>query len=208
MHPNRSDFRRGSDWSVIGPIWRTRWLAAVAELLPARARMLDLGCGDGTLAELVMDARPDVRIVGVDPLARGCCVTFARCDGARLPFRRAAFDAVLLIDVVHHAASPRDLLPEAGRVARSLVVIKDHLAGRFVARPLLGMMDWVGDARVGVSRPHNYWRKCKWQAAFGDLGWTVAAWNERLGPYGRTLRPVLVYGLHFVATLEPCPPSA
>ncbi|HWO60933.1 MAG TPA: class I SAM-dependent methyltransferase, partial [Umezawaea sp.] len=84
--------------------------AAVAQLLPAGARTLDLGCGDGTLAELVLQARPDVRIVGVDPLARSCGLPFARCDGARLPFRAGAFDAVLLLDVVHHAASPRGLL--------------------------------------------------------------------------------------------------
>ena len=66
----------------------------------------------------------------------------------------------------------------------------------------------LGARGVAVARPHNYWRKCEWQAAFGDLGWTVAAWNERLGLYGRALRPVFEYGLHFVAALEPCPPSA
>jgi len=188
---------------------RRRALAtAVAELLPDGARTLDLGCGDGALAELVLAARPDVRIVGVDPLARSCRLTFARCDGARLPFSSREFDAVLLIDVVHHAASPRDLLREAGRVARSLVVIKDHLADRLGARPLLGIMDWVGNARFGVSLPRNYWRKREWQAAFDDLGWTVTAWNERLGLYARAFRPVFEDGLHFVATLRPHPRSA
>jgi len=182
--------------------------AAVAQLLPASARTLDLGCGDGTLAELVLQARPDVRIVGVDPLARSCRLPFARCDGARLPFRAGAFDAVLLLDVVHHAASPRALLGEAGRVARSVVVIKDHLADRLGARPLLGFMDWVGNARFGVSLPHHYWRKREWHAAFDALGWTVTTWNERLGLYQPALRPVFEHGLHFVATLRPAPSNA
>jgi len=177
--------------------------AAVSGLLPDGARALDLGCGDGTLAELVLEARPDVRIIGADPLARGCRVPFARCDGARLPFASGEFDAVLLIDVVHHAVSPPDLLRETGRVARSLVVIKDHLADRLGSRPLLGMMDWIGNARFGVSVPHNYWRKHEWHAAFDELGWTVAAWNERLGLYSRILRPVFEHGLHFVAALQP-----
>ncbi len=182
--------------------------AAVARLLPEGARTLDLGCGDGTLAERVLQARPDVRIVGADPLARNCRVTFARCDGARLPFRAGEFDAVLLIDVVHHSSRPHDLLSEAGRVARSVVVIKDHLADRLGARPLLGMMDWVGNARFGVSLPRNYWRKGEWHAAFDALGWKVTAWNERLGLYQPALRPVFEHGLHFVAALRPPRPDA
>ena len=42
--------------------------AALVELLPATpTRVLDLGCGDGRLIALVLDARPDVEeIVGVD----------------------------------------------------------------------------------------------------------------------------------------------
>jgi len=177
--------------------------AAVARLLPQGARTLDLGCGDGTLAELVLEARPDVRFVGVDPLARHCRLPFARCDGARLPFAAGAFDAVLLIDVVHHSACPGELLSEAGRVARTLVLIKDHLADRPGARALLGVMDWVGNARFGVSLPHHYWRKDEWSAAFDDLGWTVTGWNEQLGLYRPALRPVFEHGLHFMATLRP-----
>jgi len=64
-------------------------------------------------------------------------------------------------------------------------------------------MDWVGNARFGVSLPHNYWRKGEWSAAFDDLGWTVTGWNERLGLYRPALRPVFEHGLHFMATLRP-----
>ena len=42
-----------------------RWLA---EMIPDGASVLDVGCGDGLLAKLVADARPDVRIEGVDVL--------------------------------------------------------------------------------------------------------------------------------------------
>jgi hypothetical protein len=89
-----------------------------------------------------------------------------------------------------------------------LVVIKDHLADRLGSRPLLGIMDWVGNARFGVSLPRHYWRKREWHAAFDDLGWTVTAWNEQLGLYARALRPVFEHGLHFVAALRPRPSIA
>lgn len=35
-------------------------------LLPAAARVLDLGCGPGNVARFVLDVRPDVRLLGVD----------------------------------------------------------------------------------------------------------------------------------------------
>jgi hypothetical protein len=89
-----------------------------------------------------------------------------------------------------------------------VVVIKDHLADRLGARPLLGFMDWVGNARFGVSLPHHYWRKRDWHAAFDALGWTVTTWNEQLGLYQPALRPVFEHGLHFVATLRPAPSNA
>ena len=184
---------------------RTRALsAAVASLLPPGALTLDLGCGDGTLARRVMAARPDVRIVGVDTLTRGgCAVPVARYDGERLPFPAGRFDAVLLVDVVHHATHPRSLLAEAGRVARSAVVIKDHLADRVGARPLLRLMDWMGNARHGIALPYNYWTRADWRLAFADLGLKVAAWEERLGLYPRACAPLFETGLHFVALLHP-----
>ena len=178
--------------------------AAIADLLPSGALTLDLGCGDGLLARRVIATRPDVRILGADTLiVHGCAVPVARYDGVRLPFPPKAFDVVLLVDVVHHAASPLALLAEAGRAARSAVLLKDHLADRFGARPVLRFMDWMGNARRGVALPYTYWRRADWQHAFADLHWSVAAWREDLDLYPGPLAPVFETGLHFMALLRP-----
>ena len=50
---------------------RTRVLARhLAELIPADAAVLDVGCGDGTISSMIAAARPDVSIRGVDVLLR------------------------------------------------------------------------------------------------------------------------------------------
>jgi SAM-dependent methyltransferase len=183
---------------------RSASLAAIIASLVPPGLLLDLGCGDGTLARRVTAARPDVRIVGADTLARAsCAVPMARYDGQRLPFASSAFDAVLLVDVVHHSARPLDLLAEAGRVTRSMVVIKDHLADRMGARLLLRFMDWMGNARQGVALPYSYWRARDWHCAFADLRWSVTAWREHLGLYPGPLAPAFETGLHFLAVLHP-----
>jgi trans-aconitate methyltransferase len=50
---------------------RVRVLAAeIADRLPQGAKVLDIGCGSGDLAALIMARRPDVRVEGIDVLVR------------------------------------------------------------------------------------------------------------------------------------------
>jgi 16S rRNA G1207 methylase RsmC len=42
----------------------------LAELLPRAASVLDVGCGDGSLAKRICDRRPDVQTRGIDVLLR------------------------------------------------------------------------------------------------------------------------------------------
>jgi len=199
----------GALHSRLGQEPRRRALApALAALLPVQARVLDLGCGDGTLANQVVATRADVRMIGADTLTpAGCAIPVVRYDGGRLPFETGTFDVVLLVDVVHHSTHPLDVLAEAGRVARMAVVIKDHLADRVGARPVLRLMDWVGNARHGVALPYNYWTTREWRRAFDQLGWTVTMWRERLKLYPSLLAPFFEAGLHFLAVLRPAPPA-
>ena len=46
-------------------------------------------------------------------------------DGEHLPFADGSFDAVILVDVLHHASDPLALMREALRVSRGLLVVKD-----------------------------------------------------------------------------------
>ena len=108
---------------------RTRALAdALSQAIPPDARtVLDVGCGDGTIARLIQQRRPDLSILGTDVLARPHThIPVALFDGQRLPFLDGAFDVVMFVDVLHHTDDPTILLREAKRVSRGSVVLKDH----------------------------------------------------------------------------------
>ena len=182
---------------------RVRVLAAhLANIMPPRASVLDVGCGDGQLAWLLSQRRPDLRITGVDVLVRKeTRVPVKPFDGRTLPFAPQAFDVVSFVDVLHHCDCQLELLAEARRVARQAIVIKDHSQQGFAAERTLRFMDGVGNRRHGVALPYNYWRPEQWTAAFASLGLTVDQQVDRLGLYRWPLSLAFDRRLHFVARL-------
>lgn len=176
--------------------------AAVAAAIPNGATVLDVGCGDGRLAEELLRQRPDVTIQGLEVSARRHARIPVRLfDGSHLPLGDREVDVVLFADVLHHTPHAEDLLREARRVARVSIVIKDHCADGFLARPTLRFMDRVGNARFGVSLPHLYLEWAEWRALFDRIGVSVASVERRIGLYPAPLAWVFDRSLHFVARL-------
>jgi SAM-dependent methyltransferase len=182
---------------------RVRVLARhLAALIPPRARVLDVGCGDGLIDRLIVEHRPEVSIEGIDPLVRPHThIPVREFDGARIPHTGSSFDAVLFVDVLHHTANPLDLLREAARVGRA-ILIKDHFRDGWLADATLRLMDWSGNAHHGVVLPYNYWSKSEWNAAFEHLGLRTNYVNLSLGLYPPPLSWIFERELHFVARLD------
>jgi SAM-dependent methyltransferase len=180
--------------------------AQLADLLPPDANVLDVGCGDGTIATGVMAARPDVAITGIDVLVRPeTTIEVTEFDGLTIPFGDDSFAAVTFVDVLHHADDATALLREAARVARDAVVIKDHLADGFLARPTLRAMDWVGNSSHGVALPYNYWTADEWHQAFNEVGLDIEQTITALGLYAAPISWVCDRRLHAVWRLAPGP---
>jgi SAM-dependent methyltransferase len=72
--------------------------------------VLELGSGAGFLKDIVRDARTSevFWISGADLV----------CDARSLPVRDDSLRALVLVDVAHHVAAPRDFLREASRALR------------------------------------------------------------------------------------------
>ncbi|HEV2022080.1 MAG TPA: methyltransferase domain-containing protein [Terriglobales bacterium] len=130
----------------------------LAEMAPREASILDVGCGDGLLDQLLLERRPDLSVRGIEVLIRKKTYRpIETYDGKTIPFPQKSFDAVMLVDVLHHTDDPLELLTQAAGVARKCVLLKDHTRNGLLAGPTLRFMDRVGNARHGVALPYNYW---------------------------------------------------
>jgi SAM-dependent methyltransferase len=176
----------------------------IASILPARAHVLDVGSGDGRLAAELQRMRKDCSFEGIDVLVReDTAIPVREFDGRSIPLPDRSVDAVLLVDVLHHAEDPGSLLREAARATRGCVIIKDHVREGIGAAPTLRLMDWVGNAHHGVRLPYNYWSPDQWRAALATAGLAPRSWRRDLGLYPRPITWFCDRALHVLTLLEP-----
>lgn len=182
---------------------RTQVLAdRIATLLPS-GHILDVGCGDGTIDALLHEHRKDLTIEGVDIMVRPCCrISVTPFDGHHLPFPDGTFDAVLLVDVLHHMTDCVPLLRECARVGKS-VVLKDHLCESRIDWVLLKLMDWVGNRPHGVVLVYNYLSQRSWDKVFDAVGLQTSEKITRIPLYPFPFSLVFGRRLHFIARLSP-----
>jgi SAM-dependent methyltransferase len=175
----------------------------LAPLFPEGAKVLDVGCGDGLIAKLIGQERPDLAIEGIDVLVRPHThIPVRPFDGRRIDSPDNSYDAVLFVDVLHHTDDPTVLIREAARVARRCIILKDHTRNGFLAGATLAFMDWVGNAHHGVALPYNYWPRKRWLETAAELGLTIEQWVDRLKLYPWWGRWLFERKLHFVARME------
>ncbi len=184
----------------------------IQELFPCPDKVitaLDVGCGDMTVAETISSDNPTIQWACTDihelpPHLHGTekWKKYRKFDGSKLPFDNASFDVVLFSDVLHHCLpASSDLLREAGRVAR-FVVVKDHFEKGLFSRATLRLLDFIGNYGYGVSVPECYFDELSFQASADAAGLRIMKMIDHLPIYPFPLSMVLPQTLQFLAVLE------
>ncbi len=114
-----------------------RFVRTVVSLTDMRGRtLLDVGCGDGYFTRLYYDAQHPASVVAIDPAERAISAAAAKRgsreidfrvgNGHSIPFDDKSFDIVLVQAVIHHDDDPADLVREACRLGREVVILEPN----------------------------------------------------------------------------------
>ena len=110
-------------------------METIARLVPQGARVLDLGCGDGSLLAHLQATRGctgyGIEIADANVLAcvqRGVDVIQLNLEAGLAMFDDASFDVVLQIDTLQHLRNAETMLRETARVGRSGIVAFPNFA--------------------------------------------------------------------------------
>ena len=179
--------------------WRTIENSASylrGELQPGR-RVLDVGCGPGTITAEFVDAVSPGRVVGVDAAADVIAAanatleptspraTFVVGDTYGLEFPEASFDVVHAHQVLQHLADPVRALREWRRVCApgGVVAARDADYAAMAWYPRVPLLDrWMElyqlAARANLGEPDAGRQLHVWarQAEFTDVATTASVW--------------------------------
>lgn len=136
-------------------------------------RIVDIGCGTGHVAALLMKKGKEVVSVDVSDKSLVSTIKPIVYDGKRLPFSDQSFDTSLLLMVLHHTPDPRVVFLEAARVGKELVVI-ETVYKKLFDRILTVLFDSLGNLQ-----PRFYWNSYykdeDWKTFFKSMGYRVEA---------------------------------
>ena len=108
-----------------GRTWEATARALIGLL--SLGRVLDIGCGDGVLAELVAERAGDVTCVDISPTVIAAArkrlhdfpnVGFVEADMHALPLEDASYDHVFLMHALAYTREPKTVLQETARLLK------------------------------------------------------------------------------------------
>lgn len=134
-------------------------------------KIMDLGSGICYLTKVLQDQGYSVTPVDVRNLSTFREIHPIIYDGEHLPFQDKSFDVILLITVLHHTKNPLQVLQEAKRVAKEVIVIEDIYENN-QQKYLTYLMDSTLNLEF-FNHPHSNKDDIEWKQTFGQLGFKL-----------------------------------
>jgi len=139
----------------------------VIRYLNKHDKILDIGAGNCVVYQILteknfklmpLDVRSVSFVEGVEPVLY---------NGKELPFEHKEFDTAMLLTMLHHTKDPENILREARRVSRKLIIIEEIYTNK-IQKFLTFFIDSVFNLEF-FGHPHSNRTDEEWKQTFGRL---------------------------------------
>ncbi|HEY3041776.1 MAG TPA: class I SAM-dependent methyltransferase [Pyrinomonadaceae bacterium] len=144
----------------------------IAPLIPVNSRVLDVGCGNGFIAQHLTATR-GANILGIDLYAATeAAIDYRQFDGKHFPVADGSVDAALLCYVLHHAQDLGAVMNELRRVLsqNGMVVIYEDIPDAWWDRLVCWTHNLKWRRRTGAC---TFRSEAEWRALFSEAGFEI-----------------------------------
>ena len=133
--------------------------------------ILDIGPASCTVTEALIKQGLKVIPADIENFSIVDSILPTLYDGHKLPFKDNQFNTSLILFVLHHTPDPAEILAEAKRVSKRIVVFED-----IVTSPSHKTLTAALDSLINLEffdQPHTNKRDDEWLSLFSNLGLKV-----------------------------------
>lgn len=179
---------------VLGPAFFALWCADarrkrdwIVPWLEPGSKLLEVGSGPGSTVKILTEVGYDVTGLDIVDGSFPGMTPPDLYDGGAFPYPDNAFDAALLLTMLHHCPEHSTLLTEARRVARRVLVVEDIYSGP-ATRRLTKVADSITNLEF-FGHPHSNRDDAGWRSLFDEMGFSLVHQSEK--PYAGLFRQAL-----------------
>ncbi len=134
-------------------------------------KIIDIGSGNCNVCDLLIKDSFDVTPVDVKNLSLVENIKPIIYDGKTLPFQDNQFDVALILFVLHHCQNPEEIIMEATRVSKRIIIMEDI----YTSKPhkfLTCVLDSALNQEF-IEHPHSNKKDSDWKMIFKQFGLNV-----------------------------------
>lgn len=161
----------------------------IAHVIPPNSRVLDVGCGNGFIAQH-LSGMVGSRVIGIDmAVTAAAAIDYRQFDGQHFPLADESVDAVLFSYVLHHTQNLDVVMNELRRVLSEggLAVVYEDTPASWWDRMFCGFHDLKWRQRTGRC---TFRSESEWETVFNSAGLEVIS-ERPLSRWRNFTHPVL-----------------
>ncbi|MEL6506332.1 MAG: methyltransferase domain-containing protein [Pseudomonadota bacterium] len=145
-----------------------RW---VASWLPAAGPVVEIGSGPGSVLKEFRQCGHDITGLDITDSSYEPSLAPVLYDGGAFPFTDDWFHTALLLTMLHHTPHPDQILREAMRVARRLIIVEDVYETRW-QETVTKITDSLTNLEF-IGHPHTNRTDVAWRQTFEEMNLTL-----------------------------------